>query len=63
MKMYIEGTLPFGTMEALGVAEGGVGLAENQWFDAVATADIKAALETAKADLLAGKITVDTVFK
>jgi basic membrane protein A len=63
MKMYIEGTLPFGTMEALGVAEGGVGLAENQWFDAVATPEIKAALETAKADLLAGKITVDTVFK
>jgi basic membrane protein A len=63
MKMYIEGTLPFGTAEALGVAEGGVGLAENQWFDAVATPEIKAALETAKADLLAGKITVDTVFK
>lgn len=63
MKMYIEGTLPFGKAEALGVAEGGVGLAKNQWFDAVATPDIKAKLDQAEKDLLAGKIVVDTVFK
>jgi len=63
MKMYIEGTLPFGTMEALGVAEGGVGLAKNSYYDAAASAEVKAAIDQAEADLLAGKITVDTVFK
>ena len=62
MKMYIEGTLPFGTVENLGVAEGGVGLAKNQWLDAVATAEIKAKLDQAEKDLLDGKITVDSAY-
>jgi basic membrane protein A len=62
MKMYIEGTLPFGTVENLGVAEGGVGLAKNQWFDTVATAEIKAKLDQAEKDLLEGKIKVDSAY-
>ncbi len=63
MKMYIEGTLKFGAMEALGVAEGGVGLARNSIFDAATSAEVKAKIEQAEKDLLAGKIKVDTVFK
>ncbi len=63
MKMYIEGTLKFGSMEALGVAEGGVGLAKNSIYDAGTSAEIKAKVEQAEKDLLAGKIKVDTVFK
>jgi len=63
MKMYIEGTLPFGTMEALGVAEGGVGLAKNSIYDAATPAEVKAKIDQAEKDLLAGKIKVDTVFK
>lgn len=62
MKMYIEGTLPFGTMEALGVAEGGVGLAKNSFYDSMTTAEAKAAIEQIEKDLLDGKIVVDTVF-
>lgn len=62
MKMYIEGTLPYGTVENLGVAEGGVGLAKNQWLDAVATAEIKAKLDQAEKDLLEGKIKVDSAY-
>jgi basic membrane protein A len=63
MKMYIEGTLPFGEMEALGVAEGGVGLAKNTYFDKMTPADVKSAIEQVEKDLLDGKIVVDTVFK
>jgi basic membrane protein A len=63
LKMAEEGTLPYGSAENLGVAEGGVGLAKNQWYLDLTPEDIQAAIEQAEADLLAGKITVDTVFK
>jgi basic membrane protein A len=63
LKMAEEGTLPYGSAEALGVAEGGVGLAKNQWYLDLTPEDVQAAIEQAEADLLAGKITVDTVFK
>jgi basic membrane protein A len=63
LTMYVEGTLPFGTAEALGVAEGGVGLAYNKFYDEMTPADVKAKIEQAEKDLLDGKITVDTVFE
>jgi basic membrane protein A len=63
LKMHIEGTLPYGQAEALGVAEGGVGLAKNAIYDAATPADVKAKVEQAEKDLIDGKITVDTVFK
>lgn len=63
MKMYIEGTLPFGEMEALGVAEGGVGLAKNDFFTRMTPADVRTRIEEIEKDLLDGKIVVDTVFK
>jgi basic membrane protein A len=63
MKMFIEGTLPFGEMEALGVAEGGVGLAKNEYYDKLTPEDVKAAIEQVEKDLLDGKIVVDTVFE
>lgn len=62
MKMFIEGTLPFGEMEALGVAEGGVGLAKNEYYDRLTPADVKEMIEQVEKDLLEGKIVVDTVF-
>ena len=62
MKMFIEGTLPFGEMEALGVAEGGVGLAKNEYYDRLTPADVKEMIEQVEKDLLDGKIVVDTVF-
>ncbi|MCX6065983.1 MAG: BMP family ABC transporter substrate-binding protein [Chloroflexi bacterium] len=63
MKMYLDGSLKFGAMEALGVGEGGVGLAKNSIYDAATPADVKSKVEQAEKDLLAGKIVVDTVFK
>lgn len=61
MSMYIEGTLPFGEAEALGVAEGGVGLAKNEFYDRMTPDEVKAAIEQVEAELLAGNIVVDTV--
>lgn len=62
MSMYLEGTLPFGEAEALGVAEGGVGLAKNVYYERLTPADVKAAIEQVEKDLLEGKIVVDSVF-
>ncbi|MEN4100117.1 MAG: BMP family ABC transporter substrate-binding protein, partial [Anaerolineaceae bacterium] len=62
LRMFVEGTLPFGQAENLGVAEGGVGLAKNEIFDRVTPDDVKAKIAQVEQDLLDGKITVDTVF-
>ena len=62
MSMYIEGTLPFGEAEALGVAEGGVGLAKNEYYERLTPAEVKQAIERVEQDLLDGKIVVDSVF-
>jgi basic membrane protein A len=63
LKMYVEGTLPFGTAESLGVAEGGVGIAKNDIYDKATPDDVKAKVEAAEKELLDGKVTVDTVFE
>ena len=63
LDMYMEGTLPFGTAESLGVAEGGVGLAYNDIYFKYTPQDVQDKIKQAEQDLLDGKITVDTVFK
>lgn len=63
LKMYTEGTLKFGQAEALGVKEGGIGLAKNDYYESNTPADVKAKVEQAEKDLADGKITVDTAFK
>lgn len=63
MSMYIEGTLPFGEAEALGVAEGGVGLAKNSYYEAHTPEDVREAIEDVEQQLLNGEITVETVFE
>jgi len=45
-------------IESLGLKEGGVGYAVDEWNKDVLTADAKAAAEAAKADIIAGKIEV-----
>jgi basic membrane protein A len=63
IKLYLDGTLPFGEAEALGIAEGGVGLAYNKYYEENTSDEIKAKIEQAQKDVIDGKIVVDTVFK
>lgn len=63
LKMAQEGTAPWGKAEALGIAEGGVGLARNDNFKKWTPADVAAAISAAERDILGKKIKVDTVFK
>lgn len=63
MKMYLDGTLPFGKLEQLGLKAGGVGLSENDYYKATVPADVQAGVTKAEQDVSDGKVVVDTVFK
>jgi len=62
LKMHLDGTLVYGTAEALGVAEGGVGLAKNKFYEEMTPQAVKDVIAQAEQDLIDGKIVVDTVF-
>ncbi|MBK8047101.1 MAG: BMP family ABC transporter substrate-binding protein [Anaerolineales bacterium] len=63
LKMTQDGTLPYGTAEALGIAEDGVGLARNEIYDAATPDEVKAQVDAAEQKIIAGEITVQTAFQ
>ncbi|MCY4147138.1 MAG: BMP family ABC transporter substrate-binding protein, partial [Chloroflexi bacterium] len=60
--LHLDGELPYGSAESLGIPEGGVGLAKNEFYDAATSDDIKAMLDAAEAAVVNGDIEVQTVF-
>ncbi len=60
--LHLDGELPYGSAESLGIPEGGVGLAKNEFYDAATSDDIKAIVEAAEAAVVNGDIEVQTVF-
>ena len=60
--LHLEGDLPYGSSESLGIPEGGVGLAKNEFYDASTPDDIKSLVEAAEAAVVGGDIEVVTVF-
>ncbi|HEX9922795.1 MAG TPA: BMP family ABC transporter substrate-binding protein, partial [Anaerolineae bacterium] len=60
--LHQAGTLPYGEAEALGIAEGGVGLARNKFYDQTTPAEVKAIIDEAEKQILNGEITVETAF-
>ncbi|MFN8442438.1 MAG: BMP family ABC transporter substrate-binding protein [Caldilineaceae bacterium] len=63
LKMTIDGSAPYGKTEALGIAEGGVGLARNEFYDKTTPDDVKAAVDAAEKAVTAGEVKVDTAFQ
>jgi basic membrane protein A len=63
LKLHQEGKLPYGQIEALGIAEDGVGLARNKFYDQYTPDEVKAAVDAAEQKILKGEVTVDTAFK
>jgi len=63
LKLHLEGKLPWGKAESLGIAEGGVGLAKNENYEKLTPEDVKARIEEAEKAIREGRIRVDTVFK
>lgn len=62
ISMYRDGTLPLGTTETLGIAEGGVGLADNKYFQANVSEDIRAEITALEAQITAGEIMITTAY-
>lgn len=63
LKLHIDGRLPFGRAETLGIKEGGVGLARNKYYEEVTPADVKARINQTELDIRDGRIKVETAFK
>ena len=62
LKLYVNGVLPFGGAETLGIREGGVGLARNDRYDEATPAAVKAAIDRAELEIREGRTRVKTAF-
>ena len=62
LDLHIKGELPYGQIEALGIAEGGVGLARNKFYEENTPDEVKAMVDEAEKKVLDGSITVNTAF-
>lgn len=60
LKMHLEGTLPYGQTEALGMAEQAVGLADNEFYQKLVPAEFRAELEKIVEKVQNGEIEVST---
>jgi basic membrane protein A and related proteins len=63
LSLFKDGKLAFGTTETVGLAEGGVGLAKNEIYDAATPDEVKKLVDQAEADIIACKIKVDTALQ
>lgn len=62
VKRHMEGTLPYGKEEALGMEDNAVGLAANEVYDKIATAEMKSKIEEAQKKIQSGEIKVKSAF-
>ncbi|CAN5611118.1 BMP family ABC transporter substrate-binding protein [soil metagenome] len=60
MERFVAGDLAFGVTEVLGLAEDGVGLAQDEFSDDLVPADVQAMVDDARAAIIAGEIQVDS---
>ncbi len=63
LQLHIEGTLPYGEVENLGIAEGGVGLARNEYYEQNTPDSVKQLVDEAEAKVTSGEIVVETAFE
>ena len=60
--MEYEGKVPYGEIENLGIVEGGVGIADNEYYQKLVSEEIRTEVEDLSAKILSGEIKVDTAF-
>ena len=63
LQMHMDGTLPYGQVENLGIAEGGVGLARNDFYEKNTPDSVKQLVDEAEARITSGDIVVETAFQ
>jgi len=61
--LYIDGQLPFGRAETLGIKEGAVGLAKSKYYQQITPEDVKAKINQTEIYIRNGRITVETAFR
>lgn len=61
-QMIEEGTLPWGQEETLGLADGAVGLSENEYYEKLVPEEVRNDIQDAADKIISGEITVDTAF-
>lgn len=62
LKLYLEGKLEFGKAEALGIAEGGVGVADNKYYRELVPEEFRKKIKELEELIKAGKIKVWTAY-
>jgi len=62
IKLYLEGNLPAGEAETLGIKEGGVGVADNENFQKLIPEGFRDKITELEDKIVSGEIKVDTVF-
>lgn len=62
IELHLDGTLPYGEVENLGIEEKGVGLADNENFRAVAPQEFIDRIKEAERKIQSGEIKVETAF-
>ncbi len=62
LKLTIEGKCPYGKAEALGIAEKGIGLADNKYYEKIVPKKFRDKIKEIEKLILEGKIKVDTAF-
>ncbi len=62
IRMHMEGTLPYGRAEVLGIREGGVGVADNENYRRLVPEEFRARIRELERQILSGEIKVDTAF-
>ncbi len=60
--LYIKGELKVGEVDNLGIAEGGVGLAKNKYYEAAVDQALRDELESIEKDIVDGKIEVTSAY-
>ena len=61
-ELNFEGKVPWGTNELLGIAEGGVGLAYNKYYEENTPQEVKDKIAEVRKKVTDGEIVVETVF-
>jgi basic membrane protein A len=62
IEMHMNGEVPYGQAESLGLSENGVGLAKNEYYEQIVPEDIRAELSELETMIANGEIEVDTAF-
>lgn len=60
--LYVDGKLPLGKEESLGLADEAVGLSDNEYYQKLVPDDVKKAIEDAKSKIASGEITVTSAY-